>query len=104
MPGELRPHSLIPSSLDLIINNLQANALRDAEALVQMLAEHDVPERLSIRHPDHYQAVAIQQHVFPLLKFVQGNDITNALAVARAAIVSLDEAEKTRANANLTAL
>jgi hypothetical protein len=42
--------------------------------------------------------------VFPLLKFVQGNDITNALAVARAAIVSLDEAEKTRANANLTAL
>jgi len=97
MPGEIRPHSLIPSSLQLIAANLDAGALRDAEALAGMLAEVDIPERLSAEHPDRYQAVAVRQQISALLGFIRKKDVPNALAVAHAALVALEEVEKTRA-------
>lgn len=97
MLGELRPHSLIPSSLGLIVVHLEAGALRDAEALASMLATTDIPERLSGEHPDRYQALAVRQQISALLGFIQKKDVSNALTVARAALVALEEIEKARA-------
>jgi superfamily I DNA/RNA helicase len=94
MPGELRPHSLIPSSLQLIVVHLEAGALRDAEALAGMLARTDIPERLSGGHPDRYQALAVRQQISALLRLIQKKDVSNALAVAHAVLVTLEEIEK----------
>jgi hypothetical protein len=94
MPGEIRPHSLIPSSLQLVIANLQAGALGDAEFIAEMLAAKEIPERLARGHPDHYQAVAVQKPVSALFASLRKRDVPAALSLARAAIAALEEAEK----------
>ena len=62
-----------------------------------MLAKTDIPERLSGEHPDRYQAEVVRQQIPVLLGFIQKKDVSNALTVARAALVALEEVEKTRA-------
>jgi len=96
MPGEIRPHSLIPSALELIIKNLEAGAFADAELTALLLAEKDIPECLAIGHPDRYQAIAVQQYVQPLLACIQKKDIRGAINKANVALSALDRAESTQ--------
>lgn len=83
MPGKICPHSLIPSSLQLAIVNLQAGAFGDPEFVALMLAAMDIPERPARGHPDHYQAVAIQKPVSALFASLKKRDVPAALSLVK---------------------
>ena len=86
---EIQIHSMIRSSINLIVKDLAMGAVPQAASLARNLAEDILPERLAVGHLDRSQAVELHQCVRQLLWSIRNQDVSEALVKAHEALSSL---------------